>query len=188
MEYGWTLPSWSYYDAHGEKWELSWFLVECYIGATKTSDGKIPTGCKIAKRQTFTDLLYQVHFAGMLFYLRFKYEHLKLEGVKVLATILTATYSGNVKYGSASNRQTAQTAMRLPGSIVRLVRDTGNQEPPEICLRHEWMNRVGAITINEIIELGDCRPFSNFLHTSSLKSSTVFMKGRVILSMERLHS
>lgn len=63
----------------------------------------------------------------VLFNLSLEYEHLKIKDGTASASSLTATYCSDGKYVIESIEQTAQTAMCLSISIVRMIRDFPNR-------------------------------------------------------------
>lgn len=56
------------------------------------------------------------------------------------------------------------------------MRDVAYKGNALACFSSPCFNRVGAETVEEPALLSDCRPFSSFIHSSSLKSATLFIK------------
>lgn len=67
-------------------------------------------------------------FADILSNLHVEYEQLKVEGGNVTTARVAVTYCSEEKYESSSIKQTAQTAMQLPRSVVRLLREIASLE------------------------------------------------------------
>lgn len=86
-------------------------------------------------------------------------------------------FVGNETYGMSSLRQTAQTAICQSMAVIDATRKAANVEDTKICLHSDWLNKFETRTIDELIEVSDCRPFAAFLHTSPLKATTKFMNG-----------
>lgn len=89
------------------------------------------------------------------------------------------SYCEDGKYGSASVKQIAQTAIRFPRFAVSLVRDKTRREHPYLCLQSERFNTIGATFVGVFMTFFDCIPFENFLHASSLMSEINFMNGHL---------
>lgn len=67
--------------------------------------------------------------------------------------------------------------MRLPRSVVKLIRETANQERPNLYLQDEKLNPLGASSVSEIMILTYYRPSADFLHISSSNLAKHFLKG-----------
>lgn len=93
------------------------------------------------------------------------------------ATMVASAYFGDSQYGFTSLRQTAQTAIRLSPSVIKLIRDILSEEDELTCLNNPRLNRVGAKTVEKDTLSSDCRPFSSFIHSSFLESTSMLIKG-----------
>ncbi len=74
--------------------------------------------------------------------------------------------------------QTANTAMRLPTSVINAIGEVSNTEHPDLVLCSQKLNQRGATTTDEVMEKQDCRVYRNFIHITSLKSAKVFMNAK----------
>ncbi len=74
--------------------------------------------------------------------------------------------------------QTANTIMRLPSSVIKVIGEISNTEYPELALANPRMNRKQAKSVSEIMEQQDCRVFRKFIHITSLKSAKTFMNAK----------
>lgn len=72
-------------------------------------------------------------FADVLFNRRLEYEQLKLKNEKPAAWRVAVVHCRDESYASASIKQTAHTAMRLPWSVTKLIRNIANKEDPLLC-------------------------------------------------------
>lgn len=81
----------------------------------------------------------------------------------------------NSDYSTPSTLQAAYTAMRFPPSVILTFLEIKNQEDPELCLRSEKITKAGGVYAEQLMELVYCRVYCKLLHSSSLKSVTVFM-------------
>lgn len=94
---------------------------------------------------------------------------------ELIAAMVAQAYDGYSKSWSASSRQTAQTAMRLPQPVVHTIREITFQEDSELCSTQENFNAVGAKTAWQMEAFGDCWSYFRLLLTPSLKAKTLFM-------------
>lgn len=72
--------------------------------------------------------------------------------------MIATTFCGDESYGSDSIMQTAQRAMRLPSSAIKLIRETANVQDPLTCLCSDRLNTVDAISVGELMLHVDYRP------------------------------
>lgn len=100
-----------------------------------------------------------------------------LKREKSSSSIVVASYCPDENYDYSPIKQTAQTARKLPASVIKLIRHSSTQKDPSVCLINEHLNHVTVPTYDEMLILRDCRSFSPRAHTLSLKSGTQFMRG-----------
>lgn len=80
--------------------------------------------------------------------------------------MVTNSFVGNGKYGVASFEQTAQTVVHQPMSVIDAIWEAAKTEYPELRLHRNRMKKIGLKTFDEIIKVGDFRPFAELLHMS----------------------
>lgn len=100
-----------------------------------------------------------------------EYSRLKLIGINVIAAIIVRAYDENNRYASTSVSQTDQTK-RLQARVLKTNKTVAYVEVANLCLKNPKFNKVKAPASKELKQLADCRSYSTFLHTLSLKSAT----------------
>lgn len=78
------------------------------------------------------------------------------------------------KYRGTSISQTPQTSIRPPQRAIDSIKKIAYLEALELHLTVKIFN-LGAKTAEQFKSLADCRPYSTFLHISSLKTATLLM-------------
>ncbi len=119
-------------------------------------------------------------FFDMVCNMRTEYEKLCKTKRRVTGQDVVNVYCG---YSGVSKKvstlvQTANTVMRLPADVIKVIGEISNEEHPDLALSNKKINRYGATTVDEIMKKEDCRVFRSFLHITSLKSSTAFMNAK----------
>jgi len=74
--------------------------------------------------------------------------------------------------------QTANTVMRLPSSVIKVIGEISNEEHPEWVLSYPRLNKSKATSLTDVLSKEDCRVFRNFIHITSLKSAKSFMNAK----------
>lgn len=72
-------------------------------------------------------------------------------------------------------KQTAHTIIRLSMFVIDTIKENFNLKVSELCMQKKQLSKQRAKTVEEIVELLDCRLSFTFLHTSSVKEATNFM-------------
>lgn len=85
-------------------------------------------------------------------------------------------FSETERFGCPSIKQTAQTAMCLPISVIKTTREVANEEKPILCLSFNYLNKIGCKAMKALIKMVHCRPYRKFLYVPSLKAATTRMK------------
>ncbi len=74
--------------------------------------------------------------------------------------------------------QTANTVIRLPASVIKVIGEVSNSEHPDLILENNKLNHKGVTSIDEALRQVDCRVYRKFLHVTSLKSAKAFMNAK----------
>ena len=106
-----------------------------------------------------------------------KAEHLRLVscGGRVTGSDVSKAYSGMNGKQNRTLVQIANVVMRLSTKVIDEIGIIVNGEHPNICLSDNNLPTRGARTIQDVMELVDCRVYRNFITIYALKASTVFM-------------
>ena len=124
-------------------------------------------------------LFVEVTFFDMINSMRMEYDRLVQMRPKVSGVEIANEYIG---YSLCDKKistivQTANTVIRLPKSVIKVIGEITNDEHPEIAVSNPKINKDG-VSVDEIMEKYDCRIFRNFIHITSLKSAKVFMNDK----------
>lgn len=111
-------------------------------------------------------------FFDVLKGLRDEADHLSgyRNGKKPLAKDVAVAYDGYSHHRESTIKQIANTAMRLPREVIDVIGEIINGEHPDL------VGENASSDPNSVMEKVDCRVFRRFVHVTSLKSATVFMK------------
>lgn len=87
------------------------------------------------------------------------YDRLMSKDSLVTAAMVAEAFCRNKTYGSSFIKQTAQTAMSLPRSVINLIKEIADREGPEMCLQHDRFNKHSFSTVEDIMKIFSCRLF-----------------------------
>lgn len=108
--------------------------------------------------------------ADVSFNLQMEFDRLKAKERRVTATMVAEVFNSCGNYGRASIKQTSKTCDETPKKIIDTIRTIANRDDPEICLASVCLILTGSSTVEENSSVMDCRLYSKFLCTSSLKA------------------
>lgn len=74
------------------------------------------------------------------------------------ASMVAESFSGTDKYGLASIKQTAETAMRLSMVALECIKQFGELKDPE--LQSETLNKYGVRNTDELATVRYCQPYT----------------------------
>lgn len=134
----------------------------CWMATIVRSGFSMQWYCQLAinhKLRPCPKLYVQSNFADILYNPRTEYDSLKLKEHRVTASMVADEFSGYEKYGSASFKQTARTAISLLVSIVKTIRKVANNENPELCLSSNFLNKFQCKSAVDHMKVVNCRPF-----------------------------
>ena len=112
-------------------------------------------------------------FFDMISNMKTEYDRLCKIQARVVAQDVVNQYCG---YSVTTKKmstllQTANTVMRLPSSVIKVIGKISNEEHPEWVLSCPRLNKSKAGSLNDVLSKEDCRVFRNFIHITSLKSA-----------------
>ena len=119
-------------------------------------------------------------FFDMISNMRTEYDKLRKVQSRVLGQDVVNAYCGYTVTSKKTSTlvQTANTAIRLPVSVVRAIGEVSNLEQPDLVLSSTKLNSKGATSVEEAMRMVDCRVFRKFLHVNSIRASKAFMNAK----------